>query len=288
LPYNHIAELIRANASEIPDQTFLQFEDLQYTYRDIDRQSNQAARLFSRFGIRKGDHVALMLKNCPEYLAMWFGLAKLGAVMVPLNIYIKGQSLQYILDHSDSKLLVFDIDFADEIKKVLPSLTKMEQVWTLRDFNDEATKEKEDGIDLIELAKEDAMSIIYTSGTTGLPKGVVLSHYTYINTGSVFTSVIARIARDDVLYTCLPLFHCNAQQLSVMGTMLVGAKLALSERFGVSRFWEEIDQHKATLFNYIGSMLTLLIKQPESALEKNNTVRRAFGGGRPQRDMGRI
>jgi carnitine-CoA ligase len=280
--FKHIGQLVKHNAKTIPNDIFLQFQEEKYTYLEVDRKSDQIALFLRRLGIDQGDHVALMLKNSPDYIFIWFGLAKLGAVMIPLNIHIKGEGLEYILNHSDAKFLIFDSEFEQEILRVKPSLTNLKHFWKREDFIKSAVNTPSTEFEMPHIEKEDPMSIIYTSGTTGLPKGVILPHFSYINTGLTFKDVVTKIMKEDILYTCLPLFHCNAQQLSVMGTLLSGAKLVLSEKFSVSNFWKEIYESKATIFNYIGSMLTILFKQPVSDYEKNNTVTRIFGGAAPK------
>ncbi|MDQ0341114.1 crotonobetaine/carnitine-CoA ligase [Caldalkalibacillus uzonensis] len=277
-----IPELLQHNSNVIPDELFLMFYEKRYSFGDIDRLSNQVANYFAhQFGIKKGDHIALILKNCPEYLFIWFGLAKLGAVMVPINHHIKGDSLQYILTHSDSKLVIVDAAFLDQLKAINTDLVDI-QIIELGDFQAGYESESIHRQVITEVDESDPMSIIYTSGTTGLPKGVILPHYSYINTGMSFRDSMVQATKEDVLYTCLPLFHCNAQQLSVMGAMLTGCPLALSERFSASKFWQEIQYYQATVFNYIGSILTVLYKQPFSEYEQNNTVTRTFGGAAPK------
>ncbi|UFJ42622.1 ATP-dependent acyl-CoA ligase [Brevibacillus humidisoli] len=279
---SHLVELIGEQAKRIPDDTFLVYQNECFTYADAEKKSNQVANLLAARGIRKGDHIALMLKNHPDYLWIWFGIAKLGAVMIPLNVHAKGESLCYTMNHSDAVMLIVDQEYSEEIVKIKTDLTQLQQILHRDELMRQAHKESGRHRPYTAIRKEDPLSIIYTSGTTGRPKGVVLSHYSYINTGLMFRDVMMRIRKDDILYTCLPLFHCNAQQLSVMSTLLSGAKLVLSERFSASRFWEEIRQSQATIFNYIGSMLTILMKQPPQLTDQDNTITRVFGGGAPK------
>ncbi|WP_216828614.1 ATP-dependent acyl-CoA ligase [Alkalihalobacterium elongatum] len=281
--FNNLVEVIELNAQNIPHQTFLEFKEERYTYQEVEEKSNQTANhLKKQYGIKKGDHVAMMLKNSPEFLWIWFGLAKLGAVMVPLNTSIKGESLKYILNHSDSTMIIFHSEYEDEIRKIKEDLYSLKSIVNCSTFINGVTKETMNDKPASIINQDDPMAIIYTSGTTGLPKGVILPHYTYINTGNTFVHRMMNITTRDKLYTCLPLFHCNAQQLSVMGAMLSGTVLALSERFSARNFWSEIEKHNATIFNYIGSMLTILYKQPVGKADKLNTITRAFGGAAPK------
>ncbi|MDP5276749.1 ATP-dependent acyl-CoA ligase [Chengkuizengella axinellae] len=274
-------ELIAKNAKEIPNQLFLQFKNDKYTFAQLDELSGKVANHLRNLGIEKGEHVALMLNNCPEFIWIWFGLAKLGAVMVPINVNIKGNSLQYILQHSDSKLIITNKEYLQIINAALLTNNPYHSV-DLERFMSAAMQEEAFEKNVSSIKLTDPMAILYTSGTTGLPKGVVLPHYSYIHTGSLFVEDMMNITKDDILFTCLPLFHINAQQLSVMGALVAGIPLVLSERFSARQFWNEVYESKATIFNYIGSMLTILYKQPQTQFEKIHSVDRAFGAATPK------
>ena len=118
--------------------------------------------------------------------------------------------------------------------------------------------------------------LVYTSGTTGNPKGVMLTHQMYVASGQGFAHW-TEASSDDRFFTCLPFFHANAQYYSTMGTLAAGATLVVEERFSASRFWEQVQEAKATVVNFIGMMMPVLSKQPESPLDSQNTVRLFYG-----------
>jgi crotonobetaine/carnitine-CoA ligase len=124
-------------------------------------------------------------------------------------------------------------------------------------------------------------AILYTSGTTGPPKGVMIPHNAYAVAGLEFVRNYVRIRADDVLYTSLPLFHVNAQQLTTMGALISGRPMALAERFSASGFFDDLARHGATVFNYIGAMLTMLHKQPPRPDDARGPARLAIGGAAP-------
>ena len=107
--------------------------------------------------------------------------------------------------------------------------------------------------------------LVYTSGTTGNPKGVMLTHQMYVASGQGFAHW-TEATSDDRFFTCLPFFHANAQYYSTMGTLAAGATLVVEERFSASRFWEQVRDADATVVNFIGMMMPVLSKQPESPL----------------------
>ncbi|WLR52602.1 ATP-dependent acyl-CoA ligase [Bacillus tianshenii] len=279
----NIPQLLRENAKDIPSELFLQFEDLTYTFKEMDDYANQAANAFKSLGVQKGQHVAFMMKNSPDYLALWFGLAKLGAVMVPINTNIKGEGLAYILQHSDSELLIMDEEFEEEHVRLKTEHALAVRTSSIGEMMQKVAGESKQFEDIsASIDKSHPMAIIYTSGTTGLPKGVVIPHYSYVHTGWLFQERMMNLTKEDKLYTCLPLFHANAQQFSVMGALVAGIPLALSRKFSASRFWKDIQRYEPTVFNYIGSMMTILMKNEPTEHEANNSVKKVFGAACPK------
>ena len=124
--------------------------------------------------------------------------------------------------------------------------------------------------------EEDVFQIMYTSGTTGPPKGVMQTNRSVVLVGYGYKHWVD-ITPEDRLFTCLPLFHGNAQGYSTLGAIASEASLILVDRFSASGFWDQIRHYRATIFNYIGAMLTILSKQPESEKDRDHRVRVAYG-----------
>ena len=268
------------------DRTFLYFRDQEISFRQFDEAANRVANGLAARGVKKGDKVAIMLPNCPEFLYTVFGAAKLGAVEVPLNTGLRGNLLQYILNHCDASLLVLGEEFLDQICFVAPDLTCLEHI-VLRGDSLQRTKkpawrfsttclhelmEHRADPPAVEVRHSDLFAIIYTSGTTGPPKGVMLPHHHVFYIAQQRQQRM-KIARDEVLYTCLPLFHNNAQFITATTAWICGAQLALAERFSVSQFWDDIRRYRATQFNLMGSMMTALYKQPPSTKDADHCAR---------------
>ncbi len=178
-----LGELIDERASRLGDKIFLRFKDQDFSYRDMARFSNRCANAFKNLGVTKGDTVSIMLANCPQFIHVWFGLAKIGAVEVPVNTSYKGEFLRHIVDQSDSKILVIGSEFLDRLKLIEESLAKLRKVIVVGGLPREASKipmidfeeffnAPEDPVG-VEVLPSDALSIIYTSGTTGLSKGAL-------------------------------------------------------------------------------------------------------------------
>ncbi|MFC3886534.1 AMP-binding protein [Bacillus songklensis] len=272
-----------------PDKVYLQFEQQRITYEELYNRIAKTAAGFHELGIRKGDKVCVMLNNSPEYLDVWFGLSFLGAILVPLNVHLKGEGLRYILSHSDCKAIVVDKGFINQIAPCLSSLSK--EIKVIIQGKNDSVIINENGAEIstinlegllknnnqylpnITISQEAINSILYTSGTTGLPKGVMLSHAAYVNSAQAFADRMIHARSEDILFTTLPLFHINAQAHTTLGAIHANATIAMSKKFSASRFWDEIRFHGATIFNSLGSMIPILCKQPEREDDDNNPAR---------------
>jgi crotonobetaine/carnitine-CoA ligase len=292
-----LGDLIDDRAKRNGDKIFLRFKDRQISYEEIRRFSNRCAHAFQRLGIKKGEKVSIMLNNCPEYLYIWFGLAKCGAVEVPVNTSYKGEFLKHIVDQSDSKIFVMAREFLDRLKLIEDALKKVEKVIVLGGVQkqevagfkipmmsfEELFNGPEDPVDVTVLPS-DALSIIYTSGTTGLSKGALGPHKFWIVCAEKMLEY-REGGKDDIFYTFLPLYHFNAQCLTTVTTLIAEAQMVLSDKFSASRFWDEIRHYGATQFNYLGAVIPILVKQPEKPNDRDNPARIALGAGCPQAVM---
>jgi crotonobetaine/carnitine-CoA ligase len=267
----------RAEAS--PSAPFVTFAGETLSFATGLGRAEQAAAALAELGVAKGDHVAVMLPNCLEFLDIWFGCALLGAVLVPVNLALKGDGLRYILEHSDAKVVFADESVVESIEAAgaAPALGFVRgrapgwrSVAELLSGSYAAAPD-------VRVAPEDLASILYTSGTTGMPKGVMNCHNAYLTTGYEFAHRHVAVRADDVFYTSLPLFHINAQMLTTMGSLVSGRPMVLSGRFSASRFVADIREHDATIFNYIGAMLTMIYKQPAREDDADNPARLAIG-----------
>jgi len=275
-------ELLEEKVKKYGNRVFLIFEEKQYTYRDMDNNANRIANFFSGRGGSYGKGVAILMDNSPAFLDIFIGLQKIGMYSVPVNTSLKGESLLYILNHCEAKFLVIDELYLGNFTKIEGSL---EHITTI--VVNPLKPESAISADMINLNlayqespvkpsngynKEDICFITYTSGTTGLPKGVV---YRYKNVPVKLLSLVAHLLykKSDKLYTAMKLFHGNALFVTVTCGMHTGAKVVLARNFSAGGFWHEIRRHKITSFNTIGAMIPILMKQPESKLDRENKVR---------------
>jgi carnitine-CoA ligase len=281
-----IPAILDARAAQTPDAPFIHFDGVDRTYAEALTAAERAAGGLAALGIGRGDRVALMLPNSLEFLDLWFGATLLGAVLVPVNTALKGEGLRYILRHCEPDAVVVDGPLAEIAQAALSGggpRHRLTRGAAPGGWEDVAGVLGGDAGSAPRARMEpgDLASILYTSGTTGPPKGVRNCHNAYATAGYEFTQRYARLRPDDVLYTSLPLFHVNAQMLTTIGSIVSGVRMVLAPRFSASGFFDDLRRHGATVFNYIGAMLTMLHKQPERAEDADNPARVTIGGAAP-------
>lgn len=287
---------------------FLTFQNrvgdvFEYTYAAFDEDVNRIANVFLDLGIEKGDHVALHLHSSPEFLMCLFGLAKIGAVAVPINEQYLADEAEYILENSDAICVVVEPLFYETYQELLarghyfPKGVVVARAGTESprsniDFSSIYTplgtvEEGQQGIydfwmmrceqsailrDSCELASDDPVQIIYTSGTTSRPKGVVLTHANMVFSGLYGDWEVSLRGSDRVL-TSMPACHSNFQLAALMPVITAGASLIIIEKYSATRFMKQIRHYKATVIQCVAMMLRTLLLQPVDPEEKNHCVR---------------
>jgi crotonobetaine/carnitine-CoA ligase len=286
-----LSGLLEAQADALGDKPFLIMGDRTLGFAEFNRQVNRAAHGLAKLGVKRGVGVSIMMANSPEWLFVYFATQKLGAYAVPVNAALKGEGLRHVIDHSDSSVLACHPDYADAIRVIRDSLPKLEEIvvdateapegwsppqgWrTLAQVMD--APDENPGV---EIDGEAICALLYTSGTTGAPKGVV-NRYKSLNLAGI-RLLGGMLKPDDVLYTCLPLFHANALFLTTVRALVLGLPMALSRRFSASRFWDEIRRYGVTTFNALGAMIPILMKQPERPDDAESPVRMVFSAACP-------
>ncbi|MFB3813390.1 MAG: AMP-binding protein [Terriglobales bacterium] len=275
----NIREVIEAAAAKGKDKTYLFFEDQEVSFQDFDAKVNQVSDGLMGLGVKHGDKIALMLPNCPEFLYAWFGANKLGAIMVPVNTAFKAEETKYIVSHSEAKVVVTHPTFLQMLKTICRDCKAVQSIVCMGDLSDSdvipfsAISNGSPVLAPVNIDDEDVAAYVYTSGTTGFPKGVMLPHRAYVNTGQAF-GLWFNLTPEDRVINHNPLFHGNAQFYATMGSLCAAIPLILVEKFSASRFWDETRRYKATIATPFGA--PLLMKQPPSDRDKDHPVRAFF------------
>ena len=280
-----LSALLEGRARSTPGAPFVVFDDLRgqvatRTYREFDRETNRTAHLLGRLGVRRGDTVTLLLTNCPEFLALWFGAAKLGAVIVPVNTASSAAELEYLVAHSESRLIFTQAAGLALARQVRGRCPRVEEVLVcgagapslLVDFGRLVAHCPETPPAAPAPSPADEAAILYTSGTTARPKGVLVTHANYLCAGETVARAV-RLTPEDRHLCVLPLFHGNAQYYSTMSALVAGASVALTARFSARRFFDRAIAHRCTVSSLFAAPIRMLLAQPRRPEHARNDLR---------------
>ncbi len=256
---------------------------ISYTYGELNKEINRAANLFIASGIAKGDRVMVQMTNTVSFLKVWFGLAKIGAVMVTVNTGYITNEFDHLVKTADSTRLICDAAFLSHWRAYERSAKPFEKIFVTNIeehadlgegviFEEALRDQPEELTEVRPIDSEDVMEILFTSGTTSAPKGAQITHANLIWAG-LFTSAQARMNREDVLLTTMPNFHVDFQCNACMPTLTVGGTLVMLQRFSAHHFWESVCLYRATIIQAVPMILRTIMLQPVKAWERNHCVR---------------
>lgn len=261
IPNNSLVELLKQSVQLYPEHTAITFFEQSYTYSEVAERIQKAAAKLQEIGVLKGDRVAIMLPNCPQYPFSFYGALACGATVVQLNPMFQPAELLHILADSETKvLIVLDrlLPLVDSIKERL-SLQAIITVDLEADFAADwaAGEWPQEAID----PKNDVAVLQYTGGTTGLPKGAMLTHFNIVaNTlQSAATSFIQTKKGQERVLAISPLFHVYGMTSGMCLTFYNGGNLILVPKFNVEQVVSVIEQTKPTAFPGVPTMYIALL-----------------------------
>ncbi len=253
-----LGDLLRRSAARTPQKTAVICGDVSWSYSEFNAIVDRLAAGLAERGIGKGERIAILARNSHAFAALRFALARLGAVLVPINFMLKPEEVAYILKHAGARLLATDSGFAPLARAAREMAPAVEQlIWLPSEGPSERQADMIDFAALaastapvpdVELNGSDLAQIVYTSGTESLPKGAMLTHDAVI-WQYVSCVVDAGIAADDVTLHALPLYHCAqldvffGPAIYVGGTSIITAfptpdnLLPLMAKYGITSFF---------------------------------------------------
>jgi crotonobetaine/carnitine-CoA ligase len=284
-PERVVGELLRSQARANPQGRFLTCGASEFGFAELDVRTDAVAAGLAAAGVAQGDRVAIVCGNRIEMLELFFAVAKLGAIQVPLNAYLKGEFLRYQLADSQASALVVD---ASGYAAVAPMLAELPELRLLIVLDEQAADPIADAPQMrvrayrdlaiaepapsVEIAPSDLMSIVYTSGTTGQAKGCMLSHGYYIRAARVAGEMF-ELRVDDVLFTALPLFHGASRMLVLTAALMHGVPVVVEPEFRAGTFLTRAAQTGATVACGVGAMGAALLATAPSEQDQAHRLR---------------
>ncbi|WP_336824517.1 long-chain-fatty-acid--CoA ligase [Sporosarcina sp. USHLN248] len=260
------SQLLARNARKYPNREAVVCMGKRTTYKELDQLVNRLAHALIGEGIQKGSKVALFLPNVEEFVISYFAVQRIGAVVVPINVKLTTEELEYILDHSDADALIAHEIVFDTVKQLqAPSLLiktgkPQDNFLSFESLIDNA----EDASFPCLLKEDDESTILYTSGTTGKPKGVLFS-YRNILTVATMIAVEMEVKPESRMLLMMPLSHSAPLHLFLMAGILVGSTLVLTPTFTPDLLIETVEKEKTT--HFFGAPVAYLLTAGNSRLK---------------------
>lgn len=278
-------EVLSDAAERWPDREFLRAEGVSYSYRDIKVWAERIAAGLYQAGVRSGDHVAIVMANCPEFVALKFAISRVGATAVPINFLNRTNELAYVLEQSDARCLITmdrfrDLDYLAMLDQIIPGwregpggdrLPELQSIFVLPTAGETlpsgvagfAGLEASEGMAPdIDADPQSPSDIIYTSGTTGGPKGVLLTHDMLLR--AAYGSAYARGFEDGqrILFS-LPMYHVYGYVEGLLAAMMVGGTAIVRRLFDVEDTLRAIEDERADDILLIPTMTLALLDNIE-------------------------
>ncbi len=280
---------MRETAARLGDKTAILFQDRAITYAELDREIDQAAAGFAALGIRPGDRVGVLVHNVPHFVYAYQGLARAGAVTIPLNTMYTADEVSYILADADARAVVVSGPFAGTVEGLRDTLHMLEHVIVAGAAAPIGAMTWEQMVGrgageppAIDPSDDELAVLAYTSGTTGKPKGAMLTHANLIaNLDQMAKVPMLAAGEDDVVLLALPLFHIYALNVILGLTMRAGASAVLMERFDAVGSLDNVERHGVTVLFGAPPMFIAWLNTPGVERYDLSKVRVAVSGAAP-------
>ncbi|MEG2313033.1 long-chain-acyl-CoA synthetase, partial [Brevundimonas sp.] len=287
-----ICDDIEEAVDKYPDNIAFEDETRKLTYREFEALANRYANWAAGRNLKRGDTIALMMHNRVEYVAAWFGFAKVGVATALINNNLTGPALAHCLNISGAFNVVSDEDCWKAVDDTRGLVDRDMMLWVLglgeanesnnrRDFDNavrSASSVRPQRSIRKGLTNRDTALYIFTSGTTGLPKAARITHTRARTYMRAFAGATGSTQKD-VLFNVLPLYHSTGGLVGVGSVLLNGGRVVTRRRFSATHFWPDVKATGATMFVYIGELCRYLVNSPQNPDERAHKLRLAFGNG---------
>ncbi len=289
-----VGSVLEKQAKHYKDKTLIIFEDKKISYREFNEAANRYSHLFQKRGFIKGDTVALLMDNRPEFLIIHAAFAKIGVVPALINNNIRGSILAHAINIADARAVIIGHEYLKEFGKIQKDLKLKKPATIFIETEDGSIKIPKGFEDLKPLLvnepvsnpvvttpinSKDTLEYIYTSGTTGKPKATELKHQKWLQLGYGAGGISLRTIPEDIQYFCLPLYHNSGINIAWPTTLMHGGTFAMRRKFSATAFWDDVRKYNASIFIYIGELCRYLNNQPAMENDSDNPLKYILGNG---------
>jgi fatty-acyl-CoA synthase len=279
--------VIREQAEQRPERVFLRFESETVTYGAYNAAVNRYASVVAKAGVGRGEAVAIMMDNSPDFLAAEGAMAKLGAIGALINTHLRGAALGHVLDASTARLVLADEAALAALREIAP-LPRFEVLVAgdeaevraagFRPLREALATASEAEPEIPDVKVSDVFLYIYTSGTTGYPKPTIIRHARFTMGGHSLRAVLG-LEPEDCSYAPTPLYHGYSNFVGFSPALHNGSAFASRRRFSAGHFLDDAERHGVTHFMYVGELCRYLLRQPPSPRDRAHRIRVATGPG---------
>ena len=293
--------LLNNQAASTPDAPFLWTDGVWLTYAETVERSDRLAAGLASLGVQFRDRVAVVLQNEQAAVLAVYACARLGAIQVPLNTFLRGEFLRHQLADCQASVVITDPPGLEQIRRMESVLPDLKSVVLVAERDGERDGEPDTGFtlttydELLAGAKDgvfpevngtDLFSILYTSGTSGLPKGCLISHRYAVNVGRTLGEA-GRFEPGDRVLTASPLFHTSGLIFAMVSVLCQGGSIAFEREFHASTFIARAGEVEATAIFGVGAVGAMILAQPERPTDRQHKIQRAvFNGLPPGKQLG--
>mgnify|MGYP001827604351 CR=1 FL=1 len=252
---------IDERADQSPEKVYMFAPEpkLELSYAQLKADSQKFGKHFLKRGLKKGDKISFMIGNGYQTTKIFLGTMYAGLVVAPLNLMAQASQLEYVLDHSDTRLVFFTEDQKVRVETARKALARDIDLIQIDNDAPIIFPEDEDvsGIDLPAVTEDDNALLLYTSGTTGMPKGVILSHKNMV-AGGEYTAKAHALTPEDRALCSLPLYHINGEVVTAVTPLVSGGSVVMPHKFSTANFWDLISEYQCTWFSVVPTIISYL------------------------------
>jgi len=286
----NLKAMLEAAAKHYGGKTAIALGDRRLSYAELDEASNKVANALMKMGVSKGDRVAMLLPNSPEFVVIYFGITKIGAVAIPLDTKYKVGELASLFDDSRPKVMVTESPFLEPLVPILPRFNYIEHVIDLgskyegrflsyQEIMATGSARKVE----VEPEPEDIANIAYTSGPAFRPRGVMLSHQDLVTEATISGDGFRQTDEDVTVLFALPMHHVVGLVIILLTSLAKGSTVVMLPGLSISGLMETIEKERSTIFIGVPFVFALMVHMAEEEGVKHDlsSLRLCCVGGAP-------
>jgi long-chain acyl-CoA synthetase len=281
--FTDLGRMLEGSVQQYGDRPAIIHEGKQYNYKELNGAVTVLAKSLRSLGIGKGDHVALMLPNCPEFVASYFAAQKIGAVAVTINAQSTSYELRYLLDNCDARCFITSAPLARRFEEIRAELRQCRHLIIVAGEGgdspfERATEGSAFPFDIPKLDLDDPAVMIYTSGLTGRPLGAVLTQRNMLHQSTLLRLMINGTEKDRNL-SIIPFFHSFGASVNMVGTLRIGMSMVIMERFTLEGIFQAIERDKVTFIAAVPRLFLGMLLQEGAESYDVSSLRLCVTGG---------